>query len=254
MGVLGAGLFDDDFAADVRGTYRDLIAEGTSGSDATDILIRDNQLALSDSVKAPVFWLALAAAQWECGRLEPRVLEQALRVLASGSDLARWDHDPKLLAQRRGVLERLETKLRSQQPREKKIRQEYKDHCDWEVGEVVAYRLKLGPFVLLRVVGLVTDRGVSPQCELLDWVGPEIPLESEIKKLTVRHQEWPPDHHTDQFVVVRQKENELPVDRVRRLGFKIRPTVASRVTALFSWKDLDGGLTRRYRSLVESAV
>ena len=254
MGVLGTGLFDDDFAADVRGTYRDLIAEGTGGTEATDILIRDHERAISNSVEAPVFWLALAAAQWECGRLEPRVRDQALNVLTSGSDLGRWGHDPKLLAQRRAILKRLETKLRSPQPREKKIRQEYKDSCDWEVGEVIAYRLKSGAFVLLRVVGLVTDRGVSPQCELLDWVGAEIPSENVVKKLKIRAQEWPPDHLTDQFVVVRQKDSELPIDRLRRLGVKSRPTVASRVTALFLWKDLDRGLTRRYRSLVERAV
>jgi len=79
---------------------------------ATDILIRDNQHALANPSEASVFWLALAAAQWECGRLEARVREEALKVLSGGSDLLQWDHDPKLLRQRRRVLERLDGDVR----------------------------------------------------------------------------------------------------------------------------------------------
>ncbi len=195
MGTIGTGLFDDDLAADVRGIYRDLIAEGATGADATDTLLHDSQNALANPAQASVFWLALAAAQWECGRLEARVLEQALRVLSSGADLVQWNHDPKLLRQRGRVLERLEARLRSPQPRAKRIRKQFKDSCDWDAGEL-----------------------------------------------------------TDQFVIFRTKTNELPLDRVVRLGITVEASPPQRGYAMFSWKALDRGLARRYASLVRGTI
>ncbi len=255
MGTIGTGLFDDDLAADVRGIYRDLIAEGATGADATDTLLRDSQNALANPAQASVFWLALAAAQWECGRLEARVLEQALRVLSSGSDLLLWNHDPKLLRQRGRVLERLEVRLRSPQPRAKKIRKQFKDSCDWDAGELIAYRLESGAMVLIRVVGLITDSpGTVPLCELLDWIGSAPPATQELKRLKVRSQEWPPDRLTDQFVIFRTKANELPLDRVVRLGITVEASPPQRGYAMFSWKALDRGLARRYASLVRSTI
>ena len=255
MGIIGTGLFDDDLASDVRGHYRDLIAEGTLGSEATDALIQGHQGALANPREAPVFWLALAAAQWECGRLEDRVRDQALAVLNNGTDLTRWSHEPKLLIQRRRVLERLRARLASPQPREKRIRRRYKDTCDWEVGEVIAYRLLAGPMVLFRIVGHVTDPlGTSPVCEVLDWIGREPPDGVTLKRLNVRPQDWPPDRLTDQFSVARTRADELPIDRILRLGVKTKPSTTRPIRGTFSWKDLDRSLARRYESLVRSAV
>lgn len=36
MGVWGAGLFSDDTALDVRGAYRERLANGMAGPEATD--------------------------------------------------------------------------------------------------------------------------------------------------------------------------------------------------------------------------
>jgi hypothetical protein len=250
MGIIGTGLFDDDRAADVRGEYRDLVAEGTLGVEATDILIQENQSALADPEEAPVFWLALAAAQWECGRLEDRVRDEAVAVLNNGTDLALWEYDPKLLSQRRRVLERLRARLASPQPREKQIRKRYKDTCDWEVGEVIAYRLRTGQMVLFRIVGHITYPGTSPICELLDWIGFALPEEGAIKRLSVRQQDWPPDRHTDQFLLVREKADELPIDRVIRVGIKTKASTPRASQGFFGWKDLDQSLALRYPSFM----
>ena len=250
MGIIGTGLFDDDRAADVRGEYRDLIADGTLGFEATDIVIQENQSALADPDEAPVFWLALAAAQWECGRLEDRVRDEAVAVLNNGTDLARWEYDPKLVSQRRRVLERLRARLASPQPREKRIRQRYRDTCDWEVGEVIAYRLRTGQMVLFRIVGHITYPGTSPICELLDWIGFEPPEKNALKRLSVRQQDWPPDRLTDQFMLVREKADELPIDRVIRLGIKTKASTRRAVQGFFGWKDLDQSLARCYSSLM----
>jgi hypothetical protein len=175
--------------------------------------------------------------------------------LNSGADLTRWDHDPKLLSQRRRVLERLRARLVSPQPREKRIRRQYKDTCDWDVGEIIAYRLLSGHVVLFRVVGYVTDPvGTSPVCELLDWIGAEPPSEDTLKRLNVRPKEWPPDRLTDQFTISRTKADELPIDRVTRLGVRTKPSTPRAIQGMFSWKNLDQSLARCYESLLRGAV
>jgi hypothetical protein len=212
MGAWGTGLFSDDVAADVRDGYRELIGDGLPGPEATDALVKQWSGALADSEDAGVFWLALAATQWQCGRLEPRVKKEALEVLKSGSDLRRWQEDSKMLKQRQAVLVKLEAKLRSPQPRVKRIPKRYRDTCDWEVGEVIGYRSLSGEQFVFRVIGLHSDKGsVSPICEMLDWVGSELPSKAVAKKLPGKGR---------QFMVTRLKENDMPAERVTRLGVK----------------------------------
>jgi hypothetical protein len=90
VGTWGTDIFSDDLASDIRTRYRDLVGDGFSGQQATEILLSEYGEVLSDPDGAPVFWLALAATQWRCGRLEPEVLVHALEVIDSGSDLLRW--------------------------------------------------------------------------------------------------------------------------------------------------------------------
>ena len=85
MGAWGPALFSDDTATDGRDDYRDHVGDGLSGSAATDRLLSEWRSTLSDPDEGPVFWLALAATQWKCGRLEPRVLEKALEVISTGA-------------------------------------------------------------------------------------------------------------------------------------------------------------------------
>jgi hypothetical protein len=255
MGLLGTDIFDDDLASDVRGKYRDSIAEGKSGSEATDVILNSYGRALTDPREAAVIWLALAATQWESGRLEDRVRDKAVAMLDAGTDLKRWDHDPKLLKQRRRVLERLRARLLSPQPAEKPIHRQYRDTSEWQVGEVIGYRLVSGNTILFRVVDHVTDAlGTSPVCELLDWIGTEPPAGTLLEKLAVRAQDWPPDTVTDQFSIVRTRVDEMPVSRIRRLGIKTKPSPKRHVLAMFSWTDLDRSLESRYGSLVRGAV
>ena len=156
MGVWGTAVFSDDTACDIRGDYQDLIGEGHSGSEATDILLRQ----WSDetySGERSVFWLALAATQWKCGRLEERAKGKALEIIERRSDLAGWE-DEKLIRKRQAVLEKLRLQLVSPQPPIRKIPRRFRDRCDWKVGELVACRLKSGRWIIFRVTGHSTDK------------------------------------------------------------------------------------------------
>lgn len=112
MGAWGAGIFQDDTACDIRDDYKDHLGNGLSGSEATARILSEYKSSFADPDESGVAWLALAAVQWRHGRLDETTLQQALHVIDSGSDLARWA-DSRDLAKRRAVLEKLRAEITS---------------------------------------------------------------------------------------------------------------------------------------------
>src|SRR6267154_5411325 len=121
MGAWGTTLFSDDTACDVRDSYIDLVGDGLTGPEVTKALLDEWSASLNDPDESPVFWLALAATQWRCGRLDGHVLQKALTVIDGGTDLARWESGSKDFKKRKTVLERLRAQLISPQPPERHI-------------------------------------------------------------------------------------------------------------------------------------
>jgi hypothetical protein len=231
MSAWGTALFSDDTAADVRDSYRDFIGDGLTGPQATDALIKEWSEVLNDPEESAVFWLAMASAQWQCGRLEPRVKAQALKIIEAGTDLHRWREDQKLLKKREAVLAKLQSQLISPQPPEKRIPKRYRNTCDWEVGEVLVYRLLSGKPFLFRVIGFHSDKGgTSPVCEMLSWAGAEIPPEKILARLKTKG---------PQFMLGRLKENELPADRITRLFLKTGSNSKPDGYTVLLWSRLD---------------
>ena len=115
MGTWGHRIMDHDFAGQVRDDYLERLYSGLETEPATDDLC-DAYWHL-DTDEHPVFWLALAHTQLEFGRLTPRAKTEALKVIQSGEDLARWEGDKK----RQRVLVALEKKLTGPQKPEKKL-------------------------------------------------------------------------------------------------------------------------------------
>jgi len=243
MGAWATGLFSDDTACDVRDGYRELVADGLSSPEATDHLVAEWADQLSDPDVGPVFWLALAATQWRCGRLEARVKKRAIGIINDGTDLARWQ-GVDLVRKRSGVLSRLKKQLETPQPPEKRIQKRFKDHTEWETGDVVSYRLQSGQLALFRVIGYNTDRGgKSPICELLDWSGKSTPEENVIGQLGFRRGEgnW---QDVTQFMVGRLKETELPKDRVEVVMRQTKPYQKPGSCMIFLWTNLDNDLDK----------
>jgi hypothetical protein len=142
MGTWGPNLYQDDLAEEVRDYYIDQLRKGKSGKAITQELINGNKLLLSDKDEAPVFWFALADVQWSYGRLEDFVKENALHHIHEGSDVLRWQSENlKMSKIRENVLLKLEQKLLSQQPVEKKIKPLNLYQCTWKVGDVFSYEL-----------------------------------------------------------------------------------------------------------------
>lgn len=96
MGAWGFQLYDDGMTLDVQQYYLDGLRLGKTGDELTKELT-EFFLQQTDRDDRPLFWLALADTQWEYSRLDPFVKEEALLVLSSGGDMARWKREaPKL--------------------------------------------------------------------------------------------------------------------------------------------------------------
>jgi hypothetical protein len=245
MGAWSTAIFGDDTACDVRNAYRELVANGSSGPQATDQLLREWGEIIDDEDDGPVFWLALAATQWACGRLEDRVKAKAMKVIANDSSLGRWSEgrDSKMLKQRRAALARLRDQLQSPQPDVKRIRKRPLKECLWSVGEVLAYRLRSGESVLLHVMG---EFGSSPIFALLAWVGKHIPSAERIKDLPLKTYRGTRTPYL--VAVMSRNKKDLPADRIVQLAIRRKPhqrRITGGYGALF-WKDLDADLRSRF--------
>ncbi|HWA93622.1 MAG TPA: DUF4259 domain-containing protein [Terracidiphilus sp.] len=182
MGVWGTGIFQDDTACDIRDEYRDLLGDGLSAEAAKAKILESYAGSFKDSDESGVAWLALAAAQCKVGRLDGETCSRAIHIVDSGGDLDKWKDNPKDFSKRKAVLEKLRVQLTSTQPAETKIRRRVLCECPWTTGDLIAYRLLSDRLVVFRMVDDRTDRGGTyPICEILDWIGTEIPTAVELK-------------------------------------------------------------------------
>lgn len=239
MGAWGTALFSDDTACDVRDSYVDLVADGLTGPEATKALLREWSASLNDPDESSVIWLALAATQWKCGRLESHVLQQALNVIDNGLDLARWDSSSKDFTKRKVVLDNLRAQLASPQPPEKRISKRFRDTNDWRIGDLVAYRMRSGRFVILRTIGHHSDKGGrAPICELLDWSGEQLP--GSFKSFDVRKSQGA--RAITQFMIGRTRFKERPDDRLQVLDVNMEPAQKPGGFTVLLWRSFDRAL------------
>jgi hypothetical protein len=207
--VLGGRDFLHDLAADLREEWRKLLV-GEPDADArrlTDAIVDRHALAWSGEAddEEIVAWLALALAQYETGRLQPRVRDRALAIIDAGADLELWEDEA---AQRKRVLDRLAVKLRGPQPAPKRIRGARPGpQPGVEVGDVVrVFNRPRTRSSLWAVVAMnEEDRDWRlPVLHGLYWDGGAIPGRDEIAALPYLSAldlssfdgPDPPDHHS----------------------------------------------------------
>lgn len=188
MGSWGTALFSDDLAADVRADWRDAILDGAEPEDLTRRLVDRYAPGRSDDRDTLVFWMALAAAQMETGRLDRVVRNCALAIIDAGGDVATWrEQDESLGRQRQKVLDCLAQKLRAPQPKPKRLRRSTPLGVSFDVGDAVLLRSTDGPASVIAVVVCHHPgypRGVvDPVVELVTWERGRAPTASELAQL-----------------------------------------------------------------------
>jgi hypothetical protein len=187
LGTSGTGIFSNDLASDVRARYRELIASGSSGVDATDTVLREWGRLIDDDEDGVQIWLSLAATQSQLGRLEERVRDRAVAIIDGGADLARWEEDaPEDVAARRRALDALREKLIGPQPAPKRVRKQIPMQPRFAPGDIVAYRLDDGRSLVVRVVGHHANERTGDTVavvDVADWIGAEVPDTAAIAAL-----------------------------------------------------------------------
>lgn len=220
MGSWGVAIFSDDLAADIRNDFRELIGDGLTSSEATDRLKAEYASTLDDPDEMPVFWIALALAQWKLGRLEESTKKMALQVIDDGTDLARWD-DAKSRAKRETVLAKTRAELLSSPPPAKRVPRTIREANEWHLGESIGFQLLSGKWTMFRVIGHHTDKsGRFAVCELLDWVGEVFPSKALVAELQIKKENTPRGISQFLFQEPRKKKEK---ERVVRLDVSTTP-------------------------------
>jgi hypothetical protein len=178
MGAWGTRIFSDDEALDIRGDFRDMVGLGESPATATSKLMKEWSIGTRPPSVADYefvvwgrFWMFLAAAKWEVGRLDKANRDRALKFIREGGDVEDYT-TRKAQAKRAEVLEQFAAKLESPQPEKVDVPKPKVFRTNWKVGTVFAYRLVSGNYALLRVIAFSTpklDRYAI--AEVIDWAG-----------------------------------------------------------------------------------
>jgi hypothetical protein len=188
VGSWGTAIFSDDLAADIRADWREAILDGEEPENLTRRLIDRHAPCAPDDRDTLVFWMALAAAQMETGRLDRAVRDRALAVIDAGGDVATWRaQDESLGRQRQKVLDGLAQKLRAPPAKPKRLRRSTPLGVGFDVGDAIRLRSTDVPASVIAVV--VTHhpgypRGVvNPVVELMTWKSDRTPTASELAQL-----------------------------------------------------------------------
>lgn len=213
----------------MRDEFKALIGDGLDPAEATQRLISEWAEVVEDPDDGPVFWLALAATQARLGRLVDEVRDRALAVIESGENLRRWEEDASAadVAKRRRHLDKLKEELLGEPRSPRKVAKEYVEVTDWQVGQLWAYRLRSGRYLIFRVKerrsDFMTGGGVLPLVEVLDRLFPDVPLAAEVVqvKARTRRSEYAPDdpmRPSNELLLMRATKTDYPADRLTLIG------------------------------------
>src|SRR5688572_5616120 len=181
----------DDIPDRVQADYRQLLAQGLREREATSQLAeRWKKLLTTKSLKEE-FSLALAGTQWRMGRLETSVKKVALAIIDRIVKAKPKRAEDEAALHRRQALVSLRQILTSPPPAKKEIRVAKAPSSDadpWPVGSLFAYKLLSGRYVVFHVVACLGDKsaGFWPVFALLDWIGSELPRQSELEKAPLK--------------------------------------------------------------------
>jgi len=169
-------------ACDIRDHYRELLEDRIEDGAATRLILEKFRAYLEES--EGIALLAFAVTQSKLGRLDPEIRERALAVLDGGADLEVWERDnPKLLPQRRAVLEKARAQLTGPQPLRRRLRPPKRISSGLAAGDVLALALPRR-MALLRVVCIRSHRlGETPVLEELDFKGTDAPSRDTLERL-----------------------------------------------------------------------
>jgi hypothetical protein len=196
MGSWGHGIRQDDLVSDVIDSFKELLKDGASISDATQKIETQYAASLEDEEEAPLIRLALADAQWTYGELEQTLLERVRHDIQVGAGLSRWRESGEAdLTKRRRALESFLQKIESDNPRPHKRPKRIVRKPKLVAGDCLSVALSNGQYGAALVLAedhSNVEYGAN-LIAVLDYMQPEKPALRVFKKrqwLRVSHHDW----------------------------------------------------------------
>jgi hypothetical protein len=118
MGAWGGGLYDGDYALDLKATIKGVLRAPLS-DDAVLAEIWASHGEGAMEADALDYWLVLADQLERCGIRRQDVLERAITIVEAGEDVAMLEEleaEPKTIAERRKETTKLLARLREPRP------------------------------------------------------------------------------------------------------------------------------------------
>ncbi|AEA14013.1 MULTISPECIES: hypothetical protein [Bacillus] len=245
MGAWGVALLSDDIAEDIKLLYKDLLANEYSNEDASRIVIEEYKNELDDE-ETIVFWLVFSSIQWKLGRLQENVKQEALQIIESGADLARWEEEPKLQKKREVVLNKLREQLHSRQPEAKKVPKRFIANTSLKAGDAVSYELVSGSCIILKVIEIIEEWHGDryPLFEICDWEGKEVPSKEQINQFGLKKRIYEDGkQEMMKLAIYPSGKRDNPTKRMQIVAenVKVVLNVGTPYTVM-SWKELDNYL------------
>ncbi|ANC05932.1 MULTISPECIES: hypothetical protein [Bacillus cereus group] len=245
MGAWGVALLSDDIAEDIKLLYKDLLANEYSNEDASRIVIEEYKNELDDE-ETIVFRLVFSSIQWKLGRLQENVKQEALQIIESGADLARWEEEPKLQKKREVVLNKLREQLHSRQPEAKKVPKRFIANTSLKAGDAVSYELVSGSCIILKVIEIIEEWHGDryPLFEICDWEGKEVPSKEQINQFGLKKRIYEDGkQEMMKLAIYPSGKRDNPTKRMQIVAenVKVVLNVGTPYTVM-SWKELDNYL------------
>ncbi|MBS9805680.1 hypothetical protein J4052_22215 [Bacillus toyonensis] len=245
MGVWGVAILSDDIAEDIKLLYKDLLANEYSNEDASRIVIEEYKNELDDE-ETIVFWLVFASIQWKLGRLQENVKQEALQIIESGADLARWEEEPKLQKKREVVLNKLREQLHSPQPEAKKVPKRFIANTSLKAGDAVSYESVSGSYIILKVIEIIEEWNGDryPLFEICDWEGKEVPSKEQINQFGLKKKIYEDgEQEMMKLAIYPSGKRDNPTKRMQVIAedVKVVLNIGTPYTVLH-WKELDNYL------------
>lgn len=178
MGTSGDSILADDDAREVYDHYRRLINQGQDDAAVRQALERSWADSIADSDDGPIFWFAVAQAQWEFGKLDPEVMRTVAEIVDGGLGLERWrEGGSSMLAKREKVVREFLDKISKPNPKPVKPRVEKRYPPIYLPGDCLAVELSDGSFGAVIVLAC-DDRHETEGFDivaLLEWHSAERP-------------------------------------------------------------------------------
>jgi hypothetical protein len=168
MGTWGSGLFEDDLASDIQGSFESEIGRGQSREKAAQCVLREYEDEMDDPDDGPVLYLSLASLLLDSGVTEHAVLSRSLRIIENEEGLARWrEAGDDALQERRAIYGQLRQRIEAVQdpksPSSKRTRVKLP-----KIGDYLQIPLSDGRYAYGQYVYQDAEQG--PLLQLLDKV------------------------------------------------------------------------------------